>query len=272
MNMPKSKIKTIQTEDLTMDYFQFGHGDKPLVLLPGLSVDSVMKYTDAVEEAYRVLEDEFTIYLFDRRKDLPDPYSVYDMARDTADAIRELGFDQVYLFGVSQGGMIAMDIAVKDPDMVRKLVLSSTSPCVDEVQYRIIGEWAGLAEAGDAEKLYLSFGEYVYSEDVYDQSKDLIIQAAGAVTDEDLRRFSIIAKGARGFSVLDDLDKITCPVFVIGAIDDRVLGAGASFLAAEKLRGSTDVDLYMYDGYGHAAFDFAPDYKERVLDFLIREM
>jgi hypothetical protein len=24
----------------------------------------------------------------------------------------------------------------------------------------------------------------------------------------------------------------------------------------------------MYDGYGHAAYDTAPDYKERILDFL----
>ena len=26
--------------------------------------------------------------------------------------------------------------------------------------------------------------------------------------------------------------------------------------------------LCMYDGYGHAAYDMAPDYKERILEFL----
>ena len=264
-------ISTVKTDDFTMEYFSFGHGDKVLILLPGLSVESVLKYSDAVKEAYRVFEDEFTVYLFDRRKDLPEPYPVHDMARDTADAIRELGFDQVYLFGVSQGGMIAMDIAIKNPDLVKKLVLSSTSPYVDEVQYRVIDEWIRLAEEGDAGKLYLSFGEYVYSEDIYKQSRDLLIQAAEAVTDEDLRRFSVIAKGTKGFSALADLDKITCPVFVVGARDDRVLGACASLLAAAKLKVSTDAELYMYDGYGHAAFDYAPDYKERVLSFFLEQ-
>ena len=36
---------------------------------------------------------------------------------------------------------------------------------------------------------------------------------------------------------------------------------------AEKLDERKDFKLYMYKGYGHAAFDTAPDYRERIMKF-----
>lgn len=82
------KIETIRTDKFTMDYFRFGEGKETLVILPGLSVQSVMASADAVVDAYRPLTDDFTIYLFDRRKELPDSYSIYEIAQDTAEAIQ----------------------------------------------------------------------------------------------------------------------------------------------------------------------------------------
>ena len=95
------KIETVRTDRLAMDYFRFGHGKENLVILPGLSVQSVMGAADAVADAYSLLTDDFTIYLFDRRRDLPAVYSLKEMARDTAEAIRALGLGPVCLFGTS---------------------------------------------------------------------------------------------------------------------------------------------------------------------------
>ena len=39
---------------------------------------------------------------------------------------------------------------------------------------------------------------------------------------------------------------------------------------AEKLDNRTDCALYMYNGYGHAAFDTAPDYRKRIYDFFMK--
>lgn len=111
------KIETIKTDKFTMDYFRFGEGKETLVILPGLSVQSVMASADAVADAYRPLTDDFTIYLFDRRKELPDSYSVYEMAQDTAEAIQAAGLEHVNLFGASQGGMIAMIITLEHPEL-----------------------------------------------------------------------------------------------------------------------------------------------------------
>ena len=36
---------------------------------------------------------------------------------------------------------------------------------------------------------------------------------------------------------------------------------------AEKVVERKDFKLYMYNGYGHAAFDTAPDYRERIMKF-----
>ena len=72
----------------------------------------------------------------------------------------------------------------------------------------------------------------------------------------------------RGYDLLDDLYRITCPVLVIGSEDDHVVGAEASVQIAEHLSDQTECEIYMYDGYGHAAYDLAPDYKERLPGFL----
>ena len=116
-------MNTVKTDLFEMDYMKFGHGNRILVIIPGLSVQSVLLSADAIEEAYQMFTDDYTVYLFDRRKDLPDVYSVHDMAEDTAAAFNVLGLDQVYLFGVSQGGMISLNIAIDHPEIDRKSVV-----------------------------------------------------------------------------------------------------------------------------------------------------
>ena len=266
-----TQIETVETERFSMDYFCFGEGERTLVILPGLSVQSVMGSADAVAEAYQPLAEEFTIYLFDRRKELPDPYSIHEMAQDTAEAIRALGLEDICLFGTSQGGMIAMEIAVEYPELVEKLALGSASARVEEAEFETIEHWIELAKAGDPAALYLAFGEALYPQELFEQSRDLLLAAAETVSEEDLERFVILAEGIRSFDITEELDRIACPVLVLGSKDDRVLGGEASELIAEKLGEEADCELVLYDGYGHAAYDLAPDYKERLLNFFAPE-
>ncbi len=261
------QIETVTTDDFSMEYYKFGHGDEAFVIIPGLSVQSVMGFASAVEDAYQALADDYTVYLVDRRNDLPENYSVHDMAEDTAEALKAIGLDEANLFGASQGGMMAMDMAINHPELVKNLILGSTAPCLDEEHYDTIDNWINLAKAGDREGLYLAFGEAVYPKEVFEQSRDLLVAAAETVTDEDLERFTILAEGMDGFDVTDKLEGIDCPVLVLGSNEDQVVGGEASEKIAEILKDG-DCTLYMYDGYGHAAYDTAPDYKERILDFL----
>ncbi len=259
------RIGTVDTGAFTMDYCVFGQGQRTLVILPGLSVQRVMGSAEAIAAAYQPLSEEFTVYVFERRNELPDSCSVRDMASDTAEAIRSLGLGPVCLFGASQGGMMAMVMAIEYPELVERLILGSTSARVAEGQGQAVEDWIRLARSGDAEALYLAFGEALYPEDVFEQSRTLLTDAAKTVTDEDLRRFIILAEAIRGFDVQEDLARVACPTLVIGSMTDRVLGAEASTQIAERVK---DCELYMYEGYGHAVYDLAPDYKERMLRFL----
>ncbi len=261
------QIETVRTERFSMRYFRFGRGDKTLVILPGLSIQSVMGAADAVAAAYQSLEDSYTIYVFDRRAELPSLYTVRDMARDTAEAFAALGLRKVCLFGASQGGMIALVLAVEHPELVGKMVLGSSSAHVQQAQYRVIEDWVRLAKAGDREGLYLAFGREIYPPEVFKQYRDTLIAAAAAVTNAELSRFIILAEGIKDFNVSDELEKIRCPVLALGVYEDAVLDSDATMEIAEKLDDRPDFRLYLYVGYGHAAFDTAPDYRRRILSF-----
>ena len=261
------QIQTVTIDDCTMDYFRFGRGRKALAILPGLSVQSVMGAADAVAQAYRLFADDYTVYVFDRRKELPDAYTVRAMARDAARAIRACIPDRICLFGASQGGMIAMQIAIERPELVQKLALGSTCCRVTPERFRTVEQWIALARSGDATELYLAFGQALYPPELFAQSKQLFAQAADAVTREELDHFIVLAEGMKDFDVTEDLGRIACPTLVIGSSDDRVLGADASVQLAERLGGRPDAELFMYDGFGHAAYDAAPDYAERLLRF-----
>ncbi len=260
------RIETVRTGGFSMNFCRFGRGGEPLVILPGMGVQRVLDSADAIASAYRALAEDFTLYVFERRNDMPADYPVRDMARDTAAAFEALGLGAVNLFGASQGGMMALVIAAEHPALVKRLALGSTSARVTDARYRAVFEpWAALARSGDAAALYLAFGEALYPGRMYEKLKPLLRDAAKAVTDEDMRRFATEARAMRGFDILDELGGIACPTLVLGAADDRVLGGAASGEIAERVKGAA---LHMYDGYGHAAYDLAPDYKARLLQFL----
>ena len=132
----------------------------------------------------------------------------------------------------------------------------------------MLEEWVRLARAGDRTGQYLAFGREIYPPEVFEQYRDALMAAAETVTEEDLRRFIILAEGTKDFDVTEKLDRIKCPVLAIGVFEDAVLDADATMEIAEKLDVRPDFRLYMYTGFGHAAFDTAPDYRERILRFL----
>ena len=97
-----------------------------------------------------------------------------------------------------------------------------------------------------------------------------LLAAAQTVTDAELDRFMILARGTRGFNVTDRLDRIRCGVLIIGVYEDAILDSDATMEIAERLDDRPDFRLYIYVGYGHAAYDTAPDYRDRIQRFLMQ--
>ena len=54
--------------------------------------------------------------------------SMEQMAKDAITFIKAMGFEQVDLFGFSMGGMIAQEIVLMEPQLVRKVIITGTGP------------------------------------------------------------------------------------------------------------------------------------------------
>jgi pimeloyl-ACP methyl ester carboxylesterase len=258
------EIKTIKTTELQMRYFRFGQdGARPIVIIPGLSTSSVMGSAGSIRLRYAPLAEKFDIYVIDRRLDMPPVYTVEDMARDTAAAMDALGLEDALLFGVSQGGMIAQLIAARRPELAGAMALASTSSRISDKTAETVGEWVSLAERRERTALMEAFGRDVYSPAVYAMYREVLLASAAAISDEDLDRFIVQAKGTEGFDIRHELKNVRCPALVIAAGEDKVLGTEYSLETA----GILGCGSFVYEGAGHGVYDEAPDYPERLLKF-----
>jgi len=58
--------------------------------------------------------------------------SIEQMAKDAITFIKAMGFERVDLFGFSMGGMIAQEIVLTEPQLVRKMIIAGTGPAGGE--------------------------------------------------------------------------------------------------------------------------------------------
>ena len=250
--------------ELSMDYIKFGEGERAFIVLPGMSVHSVMGLEDALKVAFKEFAEKYTVYVFDRAREMPDDYSVRQMATDTAEAMKALGIENADIFGASQGGMMEQYIAIDNPKLVHKMVIGSCLACGVGDATKIVEEWISLAEEKNERGLLESFADNISSEQTSPELREAMIEASLGITDEEYRRFIIQAKASRTFDSTAELSKIKCPVLVIGTKGDKVVGEAGS----EEIANALGCELYIYDEtYGHAVYDEAPDYRHRCLAF-----
>ena len=258
-------VHTVSTSEVEMTYIKFGTGKKTFVIIPGLSIHSVMSLADAVATAYQDFAADYTVYLFDRAKNLHEGYTIRDIAHDTASAMMALNLTNTDIFGASQGAMATIWLAIDYPQLVHSMVLGSTLAKPNETFTRVGKRWIELAEKRDERGLLENFVDMVYSQKTLEKYRDAMIAANVGITEAEYERFLVLAHACLDFDVYDQLGAIRCPVLVLGSKGDRVVTAEGSRQIAEKLRCA----IYLYDAsYGHAVYDEAPDYKKRILNFL----
>jgi len=267
--MAQDLVQTVKTDNFEMDYAKFGSGPRPLVLLPGMSLKSTMSVASLVADSYKIFKEDFTVYLFDRKKNFGESYPMMQMAIDTAEAMDALGIESACFIGISQGGMIAQLIAEQFPQKVERLVLGCSASRLNDMSRAVMTEWKRLAEAGDIEALCSNFIDKVFSEKTIRKYKKTLMYMNSNATEQDMKRFSVLARTCLEFEAFDGLAKIKCPTFVLGAELDQTLGVIASREIAETLKqNGVPTELYIYENYGHAAYDEAPDYRSKILEFL----
>ena len=260
-------IKSYTCSAFEMRYLRFGKGEKNLVIIPGLSVKSVLEDANSIVSAYEAFTDCYSVYLFDRIENPHENYSIHDMAEDTVKVINYLGLNNIFCFGASQGGMIALDIAIHHKDIFRKMFLASTAAFVDRKAFESIDRWLSFSEKRDGVSLYLDFCKKLYPEDLFLTYKSFFENQGRSITEFEFKKFSVLAEALKSFDIRHLINKISCETYFTGVLGDEVLGPSAITFFIDLADTVPNFHAYVYEGFTHAVYDLAPDFKSRMLEF-----
>lgn len=262
-----AKELKLEIQNMLFDYIAFGNGTKPLVMIQGLNTRGIKGAAMSLAYMYRIFANDYRVYLFDRRPVVQEGITVRDMVTDIAMAMDTLGITNADVFGVSQGGMIAQYLAIDRPDLVNKLVLAVTLSRNNDTVKQVINNWIELAEQGAMKELVTDMAEKMYSDIYIKRYRPLIPLLTMIQKPRDVQRFVILAKSCLTCNTYEVLDKIKCPVVVLGGRQDNVVTGAASEEMAAKL----GCKIYMYDSLGHGAYEEAEDFNQIVYELLKKE-
>jgi pimeloyl-ACP methyl ester carboxylesterase len=203
------------------------------------------------------------------------PLTVAEMAEDSIAFIRAQGFEEVDLLGFSLGGFVAQDIVLKEPDLVRKVILTGTGPAggegiekVGSVSWPLIVK--GLLTFRDP-KFYLFFTSTPNGRRA---AKAFLERLQERKTDRDrpitmaafFRQLKAIK--AWGTQAQQDLGAIRKPVLVANGDKDKMVPSSNSIELARRLPNS---ELVLYEDAGHGGiFQYHEVFVSKALEFLAR--
>jgi pimeloyl-ACP methyl ester carboxylesterase len=207
-----------------------------------------------------------------------DPATTMEqMAKDAIAFIKAKGFEQVDLLGFSMGGMIAQEIALMEPRLVRKMILTGTGPAggvgiskVARVTYLdMLRGWLTFQDA----KQFLFFTR---TPGGIRAGKEFLARLQERTADRDkpitIRALQAQLKALRSWGSKQpaDLSKIDHPVLVANGDNDRMVPSSNTRDLARRLPNS---ELIIYPDSGHGAvFQFHADFVPKALAFLARPL
>ena len=231
---------TVHTGDLGLWVEHRGHGPEVL-LIAGLG-DPVEAWQFQLDG----LADSYHLIAFDNRgagrSQLPDgPLSVTAMADDAAAVLRSLEVPTAHVAGFSSGSVIAAELALRHPELVRSLVLVSTWARPDAYLRNLFRSWRWMAELAPSERAFLeAFYLWVYTPRAHqDGTVDKIIDEALAFahpsSTEAIQR-TIDALLAH--ETADRLWAITVPTLVLAGGLDAITPPRFGRQVAERITGA----------------------------------
>jgi pimeloyl-ACP methyl ester carboxylesterase len=256
--------RLVSANDLEIYVEQVGQG--PDVLLIGGLGDTVESWQFQLDG----LADRYRLTAFDNRgagrTPMPEgPLSVEAMADDAAGVLRALEIPAAHVAGFSGGSIIAQELTLRHPRLVRSLVLQSTWPAPD----RYLRKWGEfirwLVEAAPSERAFLEgFFLDIYTPRAHnDGTVDKLIEEVLAFphkqTPEDIQR-SLDAYLAHDTS--ERLPGIAAPTLVLAGGLDPTSRPQLGRAVAELI---PDAQFEVMEEESHQPFQEAPDdWNERV--------
>ena len=124
----KAQTGYVPVNGLDMYYEIHGSGGTPLLLLHGGLFNIDLQFGEvlaALAEGRQVVAVDFQAH--GRTGDIDRPLTTANLASDVEGVLQHLGIEKVDAFGFSVGGAVALHLAIKRPELIRKLIASSVS-------------------------------------------------------------------------------------------------------------------------------------------------
>ncbi len=125
----KAEVKTIDVSDIKIAYYIRGSGE-PLLMINGY-LSTMSLWDPALLEE---LAENYQLILFDNRgvglstDTIQDNTTMEQMADDTAQLIKNLGYEKVNILAWSMGARIGQQLLIRHPSVVEKAILCSANP------------------------------------------------------------------------------------------------------------------------------------------------
>jgi pimeloyl-ACP methyl ester carboxylesterase len=166
----------VETNGIELAYTEHGDGD-PLVLIMGLGADG-----SAWEPHVAAYRERYRCIAVDNRgvgasSTPPGPYSVAEMADDYAGLIEALDLGRVPVVGISMGGAIAQELALRHPDLVDRLVLVATWARSDPYLGDVLTHWARVRAVISPEDFAQLLQVWLWAPEYVNQHLPALLQA-----------------------------------------------------------------------------------------------
>jgi pimeloyl-ACP methyl ester carboxylesterase len=196
-----------------------------------------------------------------------------EAADHASEFLAALGLETIDIFSFSMGGMIAQDLVVKHPDLVRRLVLTGTGPRGGKGIDKVAGVtyWdilrATLTRADPKEFLFFNRNASGKA-----AGRDFVGRLGERTADRDTPvsitalRTQLKAIQKFGRSAPSDLSTFTQPTLIANGDNDRMVPSDLSEDLHHRINGS---ELIIYPDAGHGGiFQFHDDFAPIAAEFL----
>lgn len=166
-----------------------------------------------------------------------------------------LPYEKYTVMGISYGGEIAIQYAVKRPDKLRSLVLANTCARTSDWLRKIGDGWNAVAKTGVGEAYYLTTIPVIYSTAFYEREAAWMEKREGTLipyfSRKDVQESLIrLTDSSRNYDYTDRVHEISCPTLIISCSEDCLVPPTEQVMLHERIKGSHYVTI---NGSGHAS-------------------
>jgi pimeloyl-ACP methyl ester carboxylesterase len=221
--MPK-----VDVQGREINYERGGAGE-PLLLIQGMSANHLAWGQPFLSD----LEGSFDCVAFDNRgiglsAPATEPFTIVELAGDTASLLDALEWESAHVLGISMGGMVAQELALAHPDRIRSLTLGCTYCGGPGSQLMGPADFQGLVEAmasGDRHRVYRAMWELNLSPGFRTEESryaEFVAMAEELPAPRETIGWQVQAIALHDTSAR--LPDLTLPTLVVHGTVDRVLG------------------------------------------------